>query len=74
MAERGYCFGLGYTSWEWNERMSGWAVRDKKNEERERERKENKSIYTNLAIYVVYKLSQVDWISKIPTHHSSYDI
>lgn len=40
MAERGYCFGLGYTSWEWNERMSGWAVRDKKKwREREREKR-----------------------------------
>jgi hypothetical protein len=59
VAERGYCFGLGYTRWEWNERMSGWAVRDKKKMKREREKKkeENKSIYTNLAIYVVYKLS-----------------
>jgi len=43
VAERGYCFGLGYTSWEWNERMSGWAVRDKK-KWKERERKKKKKI------------------------------
>lgn len=52
MAGRGYYFGLGYPSWEWNERMSGWAWKiKKKNKEREREKKTKVFILTWLYMW-----------------------